>query len=437
MDFIKRPETELSAQAQKNLIHIASNPLSVLVGPNNSGKSFILKKLTCSLQGQGTYIGPMRYWNSNLLHFKNPQQFSSRDHFNDVYRSVQDSNNFRDLGAGSTEHSVVELTDYGRSMLTEVMAEILGVRLEVLPTEPANSMSQRFIQCDGHNISFASSGVRLVTSIVAALLNPVHKAAFIDEPELGISPEGQMALASLFFDPARREKYLSHLQTIVIATHSSIFLDRVNCSNNYYIQRTGNKVDAKRATDRTDLNRMHFWLLGNRLDMVNLPEVIVVCEGKTDRKFIQRVAEIKWPKTLISVIEAGNDGRISGIVKMASDLFGGLGVSPYRDRLFIVLDKIHSASAVDSAGRLGVLPENVIVWDQNGIEYYYPARLLAERFGASSPLNLNGDRIEVGTLSSTKNELADFVISRLSAQDTFPEEFTRKFIEKIGQLVAR
>lgn len=434
MDFVKRPEVKFSDQAAKSLSVIGSEALSILVGPNNSGKSYCLKFLTEKSGGKGVYIGPMRYWNSNLLSAKNPHQNTAVDHFHEVARSLSDQSNFRDLGAIAPEHSVVSLTDKGRTILTEVMRDVLGVELSVEPTEPENSMSQRYIKCDGHNISYASSGVRLVVSIVASLLNPAHSVALIDEPELGVSPESQAAIAKLILDPERRAKFLPHLSAIIIATHSSIFLDRVNCGNNYYVTKKGSEIDIKKAVDKADLNRIHFWLLGNRLEMINLPAAIIICEGKTDKQFLQRVIETKWPKSFISVIDAGNDDRVATLIKTASDLFVGLKVSPYSGRILAIFDKQHARGASESVHKLGVDKENIIIWDENGIEYYYPSELLKEKFGTSDGVVVAGDRISVGSISVTKTELCDFVTARLKDSSAYNQEFSEKFL-RIAQKI--
>ena len=152
--------------------------------------------------------------------------------------------------------------------------------MEIKETVPGNSMSQKYISCNGHNISYTSSGFRLIATLLTSLLDSDYDTFLIDEPELGISPEAQGILADFLFDRAHREKYFPHIRTIVFATHSTVFLDRRKIDNNYVVSKQGDEIDLRQVATLGELNKVHFFLLGNRFETLYLPSVILLVEGK-------------------------------------------------------------------------------------------------------------------------------------------------------------
>ena len=99
------------------------------------------------------------------------------------------------------------------------------------------------------------------------------------------------------------------------------------------------------------------------------------------------------------------------------EAFGGLATSPYRDRLFVVLDKQISVR-VPRIESQGVPRGNIVLLTQNGIEYFYPRELVAATFCCtaedvekwkfeSEPIDFNGIR-------KTKKELAQCIADTLT-----------------------
>src|SRR5439155_10426513 len=121
------------------------------------------------------------------------------------------------------------------------------------------------------NLSFTSSGFRLITTLVTSLLDPDFDTFLIDEPELGISPEAQGILSDFLFDRAHRATYFSHIKTLVFASHSTIFLDRTHITNNYAVEKRGDEIFVKQVQSQADFNGIHFFLLGNRFETLYLP----------------------------------------------------------------------------------------------------------------------------------------------------------------------
>jgi len=67
VNFAKKPPTQVVTEAQHAYRRLLSNSMSILCGRNNSGKSFILRKLLTELGEDATYLGPQRYQNFAVL----------------------------------------------------------------------------------------------------------------------------------------------------------------------------------------------------------------------------------------------------------------------------------------------------------------------------------------------------------------------------------
>ena len=170
-------------------------------------------------------------------------------------------------------------------------------------------MSQKYISCGGHNLSFTSSGFRLITTLVTSLLDTDYDTYLIDEPETALSPREQGILADFLFDRTHRARYFPHIKTLVFATHSTIFLDRRHIANNYTVEKLGDEIAVRRVETQTEFNRIHFFLLGNRFETLYLPSMIILVEGKTDHAFINTVLSKRLPNHQFSIINANSDNK--------------------------------------------------------------------------------------------------------------------------------
>lgn len=329
------------------------------------------------------------------------------------------------------QQAIAELSDDQRDCLTEIINTLLGVRLAIRHTVENNSMSQKYISCGGHNISYTSSGFRLITTLVTSLLDTDYDTFLIDEPELGISPEAQGILADFLFDRGHRAKYFPHIKTIVFATHSTIFLDRAHLTNNYTVQKHGDEISVRRVENQVEFNGIHFFLLGNRFETLYLPSAIVLVEGKCDHAFIERVLVQRYSSHLTSVIPAHSDSRITQILNIAKGIFSDLQKSPYRDRIFIVLDAVHSATLPDQLVAMGIPREHIVTWPKNGIEYYYPPSLVDRIFGTGAEIQISGDVISRNGVSYNKGELSEKVVALLEASTPMHDDFTQLFLSRV------
>ena len=434
--YDQKPSTRVSESSAAALEQIRNSEYAVLVGRNNCGKSFLLKSMTTQLGQAASYLGPARYQNFNLLGYYTPNRNRRNERWSQFMQHWQQQHQNIDNSPVNLQQAIAELSDAQRETLVDIIRTLLGVTLELRHTVPGNSMSQQYISVGGHNISYTSSGFRLIATLVTSLLDTDYDTFLIDEPELGISPEAQGVLADFLFDRAHRQRYFPHIKTLVFATHSTVFLDRRVVGNNYMVQKAGDEISVSSLKTHAELNRVHFFLLGNRFETLYLPSAIVLVEGKCDYRFIERALALRFPSSQISVIAANSDSRIKEVLTIARGLFSDLQRSPYRDRIFVVLDSVHSATLPQQLQEMGLPAENIVKWPKNGIEHYYPPSLVDSIYGTGDPLTLDGDRVSRNGLTYTKNDLVEKVVTALTSETMQHADFEAMLISRIAQSAA-
>ena len=106
--------------------------------------------------------------------------------------------------------------------------------------------------------------------------------------------------------------------------------------------------------------------------------------------------------------------------------------SPLRRGYFAVLDSVHQKGLKDELVKMGMVADNVIIWEQNGIKYLYPQDALASIFSCDvsriKELEITGDRIKLNGVEKTKNDLKNEIISKIGPTVIVPEEFEQKFL---------
>lgn len=433
--FDQRPNTRIAENSATVVQNIRNSEYAVLVGRNNSGKSYLLKLLTQTWGEQTSFLGPARYQNFNLLGPYTPNRNKLNERWTNFMHQWSEVQQNSDNTPVSLPQAIAELSDQQRRSLIEIIDLLLGVKLEIRHTVEGNSMSQQYISCNGHNISYTSSGFRLIAMLVTSLLDTDYDTFLIDEPELGISPEAQGILADFLFDRTHRQRYFPHIRTLVFATHSTVFLDRRCVSNNYTIAKCGDEISISRTETQGDFNKIHFFLLGNRFETLYLPSVIVLVEGKCDHKFVERAMGQRFPSTQVSVISANSDSRIKEVLTIARGLLSDIQRSPYRDRIYVILDSVHSASLPEQLQQMGLQAENIIEWPENGIEFFYPPAILDKVFGAGDRLSIEGDRVSRNGITYSKNDLCEKVTALLGPDTVHNQQFEEMFLEKIEQKI--
>jgi hypothetical protein len=406
-------------------------------GGNNSGKSLVLKNMRTSLGRRAYMAGPQRFYHVTEIA---TQRFNKSDYDswnNDFITQSRNEehnyeHNFIDLG-----RIIGGLKDTKRNQLLELCGRMIGNNFTLQRRDPENELSPRYVDMDGQNLAVASTGTRLLMTLLGLCMDEEFDTILIDEPELGLSPRLQGVLARFFADKAQRAEYFPHLDRIFVATHSHLMLDKTNFSNNFVVTKEGQHIDVEQIKNVSDLHRLQFNLLGNSLEDLFLPSAIVICEGKTDKPFIERLLELRHPDKRILVIEG--QGDVKRIFRNLTQSLGDMRKSPFRDRTYIILDSVHTKGTVQGLESLGAQPANIIVWDRNGIEYVYPPSLLREAFScdeaALADLSTNADNVVVGRESIRKVVLGAEVIAKMRADTLQADELERKFLQPMANTI--
>ena len=413
-------------------ILLAANIL-FCVGETTVESHNLLKTLAEQLGESASYLGPARYQNFVTLNSYAPNHNTRRrtekfQQFRSQWRNKQQNIDNSPL---NLQQAIAELSDNQRRRLIEIMEGLLDSKMEIRHTVEGNSMSQQYISVDGHNISFTSSGYRLVAALVTSMLDDEYDTILLDEPELGISPETQGEFSEFLFDRDQRRRYFPHIKSLIIATHSTVFLDHSEIINNFVTEKRGDVIDMTRITTVGEISRLHFFLLGNRFESLYLPSVIVIVEGKIDYGYIRKIAEVKYPDRNVSIFCANSDSRTKEILYIIKSLLGGIQGSPYQDRIFVILDSIHTHGLRDSLISQGMASENVIIWDKNGIEHYYPEQILRTVFSGTGNIKIEEDWVELNGIRLTKSELLAKILPHVSSETVYPDEFGQKFLNRI------
>lgn len=410
---------------------------TVLAGPNNSGKSLTLRWLKSTLGRTAYFVGTNRFY--HVYHLGTGlRQANELDQFEANF-----SNQFHD-DSHNHEQNVFDLgrilqglKDVRRNQLFELCGSLIGSNFSLQLVEPGNDLSPRYIDMDGQNLSVGSTGTRLLMTILGLCMDDRFSTILIDEPELGLSPKVQQSLSGFFQDQEQREKYFPHLERVFVATHSSLFLSRSDVSSNYVVTKEGLRISLSRVQTIQDFHRLQFNLLGNSLEVMFFPSAIVVVEGKTDYIYLDRVIGLRMAGRRVTVIPSGGD--VKKKVHSLKEILGDFERSPFRGRIFIVLDSVHQPGLSDELVRMGVLVDNIVVWPKNGIEYFYPSAILRAVFSASQEqveqLTIAGDRISINGVTKTKGDLASEVIRQLSDEAVYPEELEKQLLKPLANAV--
>ena len=428
------PEIETLIALRKNCTS------TVFSGPNNSGKSLILKQMLSALDHRACLLTCNRYSSIDVINTQPAQGNDERKQHHAMMVGQLESGHYHDdINPRQLEQLMRGLTDDQLDQLLALAGDLLGSKIQMLRTDSTRErMSPWYVDIDGQSLKYASSGTRLLFMLLGHLFDDHFQIALVDEPEIGLSPRIQAAVARALYDAAIRQKYFPHLQQVFVVTHSHLFLDRAVLSNNYIVEKVGDVVKTRPVKSTADLHELQFQMLGNDLDHLYMPAAVVVVEGPCDT-FMSRLFTLHISNRRVSIVVSHGDGRIPEKVQTLSEGFGALATSPYRQRLFVVLDAKHDMKK-SALERQGVLPDNIHVWTRNGIEWYYPKKHAAAAFMCSeadlADVDLGQERITVNAITHTKADLAKFVIPRVTLDDSLDSELTT-FLAKVKRATSQ
>ncbi|HSH18066.1 MAG TPA: hypothetical protein VK978_01645 [Candidatus Saccharimonadales bacterium] len=412
---------------------------TALSGGNNTGKSAVLKNIKQHLGRPAYLVGPMRFYHIHQIANmqRDPNELEQLEHqFQSSFYQpeVNHEQNFLDLG-----RVIANLSNNNRAKLFEVCGELLGSKFSLKRVDPDNELSMSYVDMDGQSLGLGSTGTRLLMTLIGICMDTRFNTILIDEPELGLSPKVQEAFASFLQDETRRTEMFPHLSAVYVATHSHLFLDKSEPTNNFIVSRDNTTVSIDSVSTVSELHRLQFNLLGNSLEKISLPSAILITEGPSDYDYLKRIVELRFPDKRITVVSGLGD--VKKKVHSIKEMLGGdLQKSPYRDRLFVVVDSVHPDGLSNQLKQMGVLASNLVIWAKNGIEYLYPNEILAQLFNTAgtnidSEIRIANDEVTVRDVTIRKVELAQIVVPRLSETTVLPEELITKLIDPLGSAV--
>ena len=407
---------------------------TVLAGPNNSGKTLFLRQLRTQLGHSAYFLQCNRFSHVDVLNTRQIDELEYRRYYDNFLQNYYTANQNQENNDLNLEQLLTNLKESQLDRLFELVSKMLGQTFSLKRINEASRFSPYYIDMDGQNLRLASSGTRLLFALLGLLLDQRFEVVLIDEPEIGLSPRIQSALAAILFHPENRSTFFTHLKQVFLATHSHLFLDRSTYSNNYVVTRSGLDVAVRPLTSASGLHRLQFNLLGNDLEALSLPSAIVVVEGESDQIFLAKVFEIALPDKRISIVRAGGDGEILNKVNTLKEALGDIAAGPYRDRLFAVLDARNSAKKGRLVGQ-GIREDHIRTWSKNGVEYLYPEGRLGAIFRCApeelAAVNLEAETIEFGEIRRSKKALAQELSESLRDGDPIHPE-----LEQLLQQVA-
>lgn len=415
------------------LVLRAGSQTTIFSGPNNSGKTFFLKHLYSFIGHNGYLVACNRFSHIDVLNSRERQESEHIHRYNNFIQTFESAHMNTENNDLSLDQILTGLNDRQRAKLFSTAGDLLGNKFEMVRTDPGNSFSPFFVSMDGENLRYGSSGTRLLISLLGILLDERFSTILMDEPEIGLSPRIQSRLAHFLYDAAQRADFCPHIEHLYVATHSHIFLDRNNYSNNFVVTKEGTQISARPIESISHFHQLQFNMLGNELESLFLPSAIVIVEGESDVIFFNKVLELHLPDKRVAMVCAHGEGEILRKLNFFKEAFGDVASGIYRSRLFVVLDKQISTS-LDRIANQGVLPVNIVTLSENGIEYYYPKKLLASTFRCDedevSNIRLELDTIEYNGIRHSKKELANLMAGELTIAHQL-EQDVQIFIEKL------
>ncbi len=428
----------------EEFLHSRSQVAStVLSGPNNQGKSLVLKMLRAMLGDRSYLIGCNRFYHIDVLRSRQIDEYEYRTDFDAHMRSLLTSRQNTEENRFNLEQIFTELTDLERDKLLTACGDMLGNRLEMKPVMEGNILSPYYIDMDGENLRYGSTGTRLLLTLVGICMSPRYNTVLIDEPELGLSPRIQAKLASYLFHETLRSEFFPNLQCVYVSTHSHIFIDRHVLTNNFYVSKDKTEITITPLASVSDLHALQFNMLGNDLSALFLPSAIVIVEGQTDYRFINRMLKLHLPNERVTVLCGRKDSRageseIPEQVHLLSRALGDLSRSPYQERIFPIFDSEHDPKNVYKCTKQGIPIHNIVIWEKNGIEYYYPKDILCDLFSCSEfelERLTTSPKVIVGSIEYDKTELCEHVVDRLSVNSHIHDEVQKKLLTRLAQIL--
>ena len=291
----RRDETLLARIIIENFrclrsVDVPLKPLTVLIGPNDSGKSTFLEALKLLASGrEGTQIDRSDYWRQlgdHVARVTGTKRNGARLEGADA-RELQpigfyrlppegillESEGYSDQGAppdiGAQGEMVPALLDYflrrDRRRFQDVVAAlqrlIPGLEEIEIATPNAHRRQLDLVVENGLRLRphQVSAGVRLLMFFVALAYHPSSpRLIMVEEPENGIHPKRLADVVALLREIAEG-KHGDRASQVILTTHSPYLLDRVDLTRDQVLVFRRN-ADGSRSAEPVDAERLKLFL---------------------------------------------------------------------------------------------------------------------------------------------------------------------------------
>lgn len=348
----------------------------VLVGPNNSRKSSILQSLNQnnSLKATSDYVSPRRFDVQNFVDITRNLDTVVKNQKND---RKQEPGDWSELPAPNPAQELITLSDIDRARVIDWHNLYFG-KLSVHRSRTDNQFSSPEITIDGKPMAQQGSGSRAVLSLLTRLFDPAVRLLLIDEPEIGLEPLTQRQLYLLLIAVAEGVEGIPQKQ-IIIASHSHLFLNRLDPSANIIVSRDSTGlVSIKQVISKDELGSVIFRLLGNSPSDLFFPKNILIVEGPSDAIFFRKLFSLRNQPEIVCHFADGDSKVAQALPAIDQMLKTTSYISLYRNRICVAVDKLKAdRSRLEEWRKFLGDTERVIELTQNGIEHYYPIDLLS------------------------------------------------------------
>ena len=416
---------------------ITTRKYAAICGANNSGKSYILKRLKQHVGRTAYLAGSARFYHVHTLSSSARLVREYDQYENNFNMNVNNTEYNFDQNTIALDRILANMPDSRRDKLFSICETLIGNKFSLKNFEEDNRMSAFYVDMDGQNFAIGSSGTRLLMTLLGLCMDENFNSLYIDEPELGLGPRIQLRLGKLFSDSEERRKYFPHLSSIVVATHSNLFLDTSDINSNFSVEKVACNILIRQVQNFSELHNLQFNLLGNSLESLFLPGGFIVVEGKTDLPYVDKLVKLYTKDHNVVVIQSNGD--VKGRVHSLREALHDISRSPFRTRIFAVLDSVvPNPSLKQQLVAMGLVSENIIQWSANGVEYLYPSSVLARIFSCAESrvgeLSINGDDVSLNGITKRKVELSALVCEQLTVETPLPAEVSEKLISKLLSL---
>lgn len=392
----------------------------VIVGGNNSGKSTLLRSVIKTFRENSHMVDV----NRTILKGEGAQNKSYLDNMSSYlnqFKGFMDDNSEKPL---QVLQDLFNLNDRDREQIMNWYNKYFPSRIYEERESLDNSASPMLLKVSDFPITKQGSGIRATLEIFIRLFDPKIRILCIDEPELGLEPYLQKYLFQALKDKAGEEK------KIIIATHSHQFLDYEVPRRNFICERNqNNKIELSQLRDYEELRNTIFRLLGNTLSSFMLPEKILILEGRSDISFISKTLKL-LSKNDYAVHSSGGDGNIKYAINCITQFleFNRTSLPVYKEKVWVIADKPTGDIIIRGWKKLLGDERKIKSLSKNGIEYYYPERIVQAIFSSNKSIDtiiksyLVKDPNEFNGIKLTKTELAAKVASDLTEKDLSDED---------------